>query len=353
MDDDRREFLESLLATATPSGYETAGQRVWIDYVAEFADDVRTDEYGNAVAVLEGGDAPTIALAGHGDEIGFIVRDVTDDGFVRIDRIGGADRTVSRGQRVTVHTRDGHVPGVVGQTAIHLRNTDDDSVEDVAEQLVEIGAEDAGEALELVDRGDPVTIGQQILELANGRISARGLDNRVGIWAAAEGLRRAAERDVDARVCAVSTVQEELGLQGAKMVGFDLAPDAVLAVDVTHATDTPESPAKQSTGVELSAGPVVSRGSANHPVLVDGVRETAERADTDLQLQAAGIRTGTDADAFYTSRGGIPSVRLGVPNRYMHTPVEVIDPADLDATAELMGAFAARATEYAPFSVEI
>jgi len=353
MHEDRRAFLESLLATATPSGYETAGQQVWIEYVSQFADEVHTDEYGNAVAVLEGDADATVALAGHGDEIGFIVRDVTEDGFVRIDRIGGADRTVSKGQRVTIQSSDGPVPGVIGQTAIHLRNPDEDTVEDVAEQLVEIGAEDEEEALDLVDRGDPVTIDQHVLELANGRLSARGLDNRVGIWMAAEGLRRAAQRGVDATVCAVSTVQEELGLQGAKMVGFDLAPDAVLAIDVTHATDTPESPSKVSTGVELGAGPALARGSANHPVIVEGLRDTADAVDLDLQLMAAGSRTGTDADAFYTARGGIPSVRVGVPNRFMHTPVEVIDPEDLAATAELVGAFAAAATEYVPVSLEL
>jgi len=353
MDDERREFLEALLETAAPSGYETAGQRVWIDYVSEFADEVRTDDYGNAVAVLEGGGGTEVALAGHGDEIGFIVRDITDDGFLRIGRIGGSDSTVSRGQHVTIQTADGTVDGVVGQTAIHLREPDGDDVPDVSEQHVDIGAEDGDEAAELVDRGDPITFDQTISELANGLVSARGMDNRIGIWAAAEGLRRAAERGTDATVYAVSTVQEELGVQGAKMVGFDLDPDAAIAIDVTHATDQPDSPGKKSSGVALGDGPVVARGSANHPVLVDAVRETAGAEDIDVQLQATGIRTGTDADAFYTSRGGIPSLNVGLPNRYMHTPVEVIDPADLDVLADLLAGFADRAASFAPFSVDL
>ncbi len=351
MDGSHREFLEELLGTSSPSGFETPGQRVWVEYVSAFADRVETDAYGNAVAAVEGGD-PTVAFAGHGDEIGFIVRDIDEDGFVRLGRIGGSDRTVSKGQHVQIHTDGGSVPGVVGQTAIHLRDRSEDEVEDVAEQHVDIGAEDADEAAELVERGDPVTFDQTVSELGNDRIAARGLDNRIGIWAAAEGLRRAAERDPEVTVCAVSTVQEEVGLKGAQMVGFDLAPDVAIAVDVTHATDQPGSPEKRDTGVELGAGPVVARGSTNHPVVVEATRAAADAAGIDVQLEAAGIRTGTDADAFYTARGGIPSLNVGVPNRYMHTPVEVLDLADLDRTADLLGAVAARAHEYR-FTVDI
>ncbi|WP_135303007.1 M20/M25/M40 family metallo-hydrolase [Haloarcula amylovorans] len=352
MEERRREFLESLLTTPGPSGYEADSQRVWVDYVSEFADEVRTDDYGNAVATLHGDDT-SVALAGHGDEIGFIVRDLTDDGFIRLGRIGGSDKTVSRGQHVTIHTADGPVSGVVGQTAIHLRDGEEESVPEVTEQHVDVGADDGEELESLVDRGDPITFTQTVSELENGRLAARGMDNRVGIWAAAEGLRRAAERGVEATVHAVSTVQEEVGLQGAKMVGFDLDPDAVVAVDVTHAPDSPDSPGERSNGIELGGGPVVSRGSANHPVVVDSLRETGTDEEIDVQLQATGIRTGTDADAFYTARGGIPAVNVGLPNRYMHTPVEVIDPADLDALADLLAGFAVRATDTAPFSVDV
>jgi putative aminopeptidase FrvX len=351
MEHDERAFLEELLGTASPSGFESPSQRVWVDYVSEFADEVRTDEYGNAVAVLEGGEH-TVAIAGHGDEIGFMVREIEDDGYVRITPIGGSDRTVSKGQHVRVHTDDGPIPGVVGQTAIHLRDTSDESLEDISEQHVDIGVEDGEAAEELVERGDPITFDQHISELENDRIAARGLDNRVGSWAAAEALRRAAEQDPDATVCAVSTVQEELGLRGARMVGFDLAPDAVIATDVTHATDEPGAPADEQTGIELGGGPAVSRGSSNHPLLVEAVRDIAADEDIDVQLEAAGSYTGTDADAFYTSRGGIPSLYVGIPNRYMHTPVEVIDLEDLDAVAELLGAFGAKADEY-EFSVDV
>jgi endoglucanase len=351
MDDDRHEFLTELLTTPSPSGYEAVGQRVWLDYVREFADDVWTDDYGNAVAVHEGGDA-SIAFGGHGDQIGYIVRDITDDGYLRIGSIGGADRTVSKGQHVTVHGAT-PVAGVIGQTAIHLREPDDESHQDIAAQFVDVGAADGDAAGELVEVGDPVTVEPRVRQLDGTRLAARGMDNRVGIWAAAEGLRAAVEADVDATVYAVSTVQEEVGLQGAKMVGFELDPDAAVAIDVTHATDNPDIPGKRVGPVALGEGPVVSRGSANHPSIVDLARTAAEGADIDVQLQATGTRTGTDADGFYTSRGGIPSLNLGIPNRYMHTPVEVIDTDDLDAAADLLGAMAAAAAERAPFAIDI
>ena len=358
MDDTRRAFLDDLLATPSPSGFETPVQRVWTDYVRGFADRVETDAYGNAVAVHEGAsDAPTIAFTGHADEIGFIVRDVLDDGFLRIGRIGGSDRTVSKGQHVTVHA-DEPVQGVIGQTAIHLRDGGDEEYENVAEQFVDIGVADADEAREHVEVGDPVTFSTGVRDLVGDRLAARGVDNRAGIWAAAEGLRRAAAAGTDATVCAVSTVQEEVGLQGARMVGVDRdAVDAFVAVDVTHATDNPDVDRERRGPVELGAGPVIGRGSANHPVLVDLARGAADEADLDVQLQAAGTRTGTDADAFYTARGGTPALNVSIPNRYMHTPVEVIDTADLDGVADLLAAIGAAAGDVEPgpepFAVDV
>jgi putative aminopeptidase FrvX len=348
----QRTFLDDLLETPSPSGFETRGQRVWTEYVEEFADEVRTDSYGNAIAVHEGeADAPSVALTGHADEIGFVVRDIDSDGFVRLGAIGGADKTVSRGQHVTIHATDGPVQGVIGQTAIHLR--DEHETADIEEQHVDIGVESEERARELIDVGDPMTVSTTIRELEGTRLAARGMDNRIGTWAAAEGLRHASENDVEATIYAVSTVQEEVGLQGARMVGFDLAPDAAIVVDVTHATDDPQTPGNRSTGVELGDGPVVARGGANHPVLVESMRAAANESDVPIQLQATGSRTGTDADAIFTARGGIPSLNLGLPNRYMHTPVEVIDTTDLDALAELLGRFAADIDTEETFAVDI
>lgn len=353
MDDERRAFLDDLLSTPSPSGFEARGQRVWVDYVSAFADDVRTDAYGNAVAVYnEDGDGPSVAFAGHADEVGLMVSHIDDEGFLHLARIGGVDETVSQGQHVEVHTADGPVNGVIGQRAIHLREGEHET-KDVDEQYVDIGAEDGDEARELVSVGDPITYATPITELHGTRVAARGMDNRVGTWAAAEGLRRAVDAEVDATVYAISTVQEELGHNGARIVEPDLDLDAVLAVDVTFSADTPESNKSEQGEAKLGGGPAVGRGSANHPVLVSAVREVAADADLDLQFEALGTRTGTDADDFFTRPGGVPSLVVSIPNRYMHTPVEVVDTADLTAVADLLAAFAARAPEFEPFAVEI
>jgi endoglucanase len=353
MDETHREFLFDLLRTASPSGFEAPGQRVWLDYLEPYADRVETDAYGNAVAVHEGGGDVSVALAGHGDEIGLMVRDVTEDGFVKLSKIGGTDRTVTKGQHVTVHTGDGPVPGVVGQTAIHLRDPEKDEFQDVTEQFVDVGAADEEEASSLVEVGDPITFSSDIQELAGDRVAGRGMDNRVGIWAAAEGFRRAVEADAEATVYAVSTVQEEVGLRGAEMVGFDLDPDVVVATDVTHAIDYPGAPQEKTSPVELGGGPEIGRGTQNHPVLVEAARGVAADAGIDVQLAASGGPGGTDAMKFYTARGGTPTLDVGIPNRYMHTPVEVVTLSDLDDVATLMGTLAARIDEFGPYRVEV
>jgi endoglucanase len=353
MDESQREFLYDLLRTPSPSGFEAEGQRVWVDYVEPFADEVRTDAYGNAVAVHEGSGKRSVALAGHADEIGLMVREITDEGFLGLSRIGGSDRTVTRGQHVTVHPSGERVPGVVGQNAIHLREGDEDDVKEISKQYVDVGAEDGEAARELVSVGDPITFASDVEELAGDRIAGRGMDNRTGTWAAAEGFRRAVVSNPDSTVYAVSTVQEEVGLRGAEMVGYDLDPDVFVGVDVSHATDYPEAPSGKTSPVELGGGPVLGRGTQNHPVLVEAARTVADDEGFDVQLVAAGGGGGTDAVKFYTSRGGKPTLDVGLPNRYMHTPVEVIDATDLDEVATLMGTLAARLEEFAPFRVDV
>jgi putative aminopeptidase FrvX len=354
MDEDRRAFLTELLETPSPSGYETRGQRVWVEYAKRFADDVRTDAYGNAVAVYnEDASGPTLAFAGHGDEIGFIVRRIDDDGYVHLGRIGGSDRTVSKGQHVTIHGSDGPVPGVVGQTAIHLREKEDDSIDEINEQLVDVGADDDEEASAVVSVGDPITFSSTVEDLMGDKLAGRGLDNRVGTYTAIEGLRRVADADVDVTVVAVSTVQEELGKRGADMITDDLDVDAALVVDVTHAGDFPGATTEKTGDIALGDGPVIGRGSANHPVVSQLARKAAADADIDVQLQAAGLATGTDADEFYVSAGGVPSLNVGVPNRYMHTPVEVVDTTDVEAVVDLLAAFAEGVVDRESFAVDV
>lgn len=356
MDETRDAFLRRLLDTPSPSGYETAGQRVWVDYVAAYADDVRTDAYGNAVAVYDGGgeDATEVAFTGHADELGFVVAAITDDGFLRVRPLGGVDRSVTEGTQVAVHTADGTVNGVIGQTAVHLREQGgEDDPADVTEQHVDVGADDGEHARELVAVGDPATLAAGVHDLAGTRLAGRGLDNRAGSWVAAEALRRAAARDADCTVYAVNTVQEELGTRGASMVAFDLDPDVAVVVDVTHAADNPTYPGGHASEVELGAGPTVTRGGSSHAEVARAVREAGDAEGVDVQVEAMSVTTGTDADTVFTERAGIPTVALGIPNRYMHTPAEVVDTADMEDAADLLAAFAVREADRESFAVDV
>lgn len=336
MDKAQEDFLEALIDARAPSGFESDALDVWTDYVEAYADDITRDAYGNTVAIYNGSDdvGRSIAFSGHADEIGFMVRNITSDGFLKLNRVGGSDKTISRGQHVTIHTDDGDIPGIIGQTAIHIRGGSE--LKPISEQHVDIGVDDEEAAEDLVEIGDPMTIETTLRRLQGNRLVGRAMDNRIGLWAAAEGLRRAAEQDVETTIYALATVQEELGVKGAEMVAYDVDPDMFVAVDVTHATDTPDVSSKKTTGVSLGEGPAIGRGSANHPRLVDLFRSAAETEGIDYQLMSTGRRTGTDADAAYTTRGGIPSLNVGLPNRYMHTPTELIDTGDLDALADLL-----------------
>ena len=350
------DFLKTLLETPSPSGFETRGQRVWADYVRPFADKVRSDPYGNVYASLNPDTAPKILLSGHADELGLMINYINDDGFVFFKGIGGVDRAMLRGQRVVIHGPDGPVPGVTGHLAIHMQEPDDrKKVPEFHEVFIDIGAKSRAEAAKLVRVGDPITHDANVVRLAGDRIAARGCDNRIGTWAAAEALRLLAEKkdSLAASVVAVSTIQEENGLYGATMAGYRAQPNAALVVDVTHATDIPCCSKPKHGDVKLGGGPVLSIGSANHPVLLDRLRAAADRAGIPLQYEANPRHTGTDADAIFLQHGGIPTVSIGLPNRYMHSSVEVIELSDLQAVADLLAAFCREVKSDDSFGVTI
>ncbi len=356
MPDASRDFLRQLLETPSPSGFEIEAQRVFAGFVRPLADEFTTDAYGNAFATLRPGLRPCVALAGHVDELGFMISHVSDEGFLFVKGIGGIDRGLFRGQRVVVHGRAGGVPGVTGSLAIHLQEPDDrKKVPELHEMYVDIGAASKEEALQRVRLGDAVTYADGWQELGGNRVAARGCDNRIGVWAAAEALRLLVpDKDrLAASVTAVSTIQEENGLYGATMAAYRVRPDVALVVDVTHATDIPNCSKPKHGDVRLGRGPVLSHGSSNHPLVVQRLVEVAGREGIPLQFEANPRYTGTDADAFFLQRGGIPTAAIGLPNRYMHSPVEVIDLADLDALARLLAAFCRSVAEGDSFAVRI
>lgn len=342
MREESYEFLKRLLETPSPSGFETRGQRVWSDYVRSSAEKVRSDPYGNVYATINADTSPKILLSGHADELGLMVSYISDEGFLYFKGIGGVDRAMLRGQRVIVHGLQGPVPGVTGHLAIHMQEPDDrKKVPEFHEVFIDIGVKSRAEAQKLVEVGNAITHDADVVRLAGDRIAARGCDNRIGTWAAAEALRLIAEKKDKLQACvvAVSTIQEENGLYGATMAGYRAQPNAALVVDVTHATDIPICSKPKHGDVKLGGGPVISIGSSNHPVLVERLRATAQRAGIPLQYEANPRHTGTDADAIFLQHGGIPTVSIGLPNRYMHSSVEVIELADLQAVAELLAAF--------------
>jgi endoglucanase len=351
-------FLQTLLETPSPSGFETRGQRIWLDYVSKFADEVQTDSYGNCYAILNPKGSPKVLLGGHSDELGFMINYISDAGFIYFKGIGGVDNTLIRGQRVTVHGRNGPIAGVTGLLAIHLQESDDrKKVPGIHEMYIDIGASSKKEAEAWVQIGDAITYsaGFQFLGQEKKRIAARGCDNRIGTFAAAEGLRKASENRGQLKACVVaaSTIQEENGLYGANMAGYRIKPDVALVVDVTHATDIPSCSKEKFGDVKLGKGPVISFGSANHPVINERLEKIAEKNKMALQREINPRCTGTDADAIFVLHGGIPTASVGLPNRYMHSPVEVIELSDLEAIGELLGNFVLDLKSDETFQVKI
>ena len=350
------EFLKQLLTTPSPSGYESAGQRIWCDYARQFADEVHTDAYGNAVAVLNPGGDPKVMLDGHADELGLMIKHIDDKGFIFFQRIGGVDPALVRGKRVNIHTPKGIVRGVVGATAIHLQERDKEKkAPKMHECFIDIGAKDAKAARRRVSVGDPVTFVDDF-ELLDGNIGvARAFDNRVGTWTVIEALRMAAtgRAKLKCAIYACSSIQEETGLNGAQMQVVNVRPDAALAVDVTHATDSPAIDVKQHGEVKMGDGPTIAVGRENHPEITKRLRKVAKQKKIKIQTETFSLTGGTDAWAIWTKNGGVPATIVSIPNRYMHTTVEMLDLRDAQHTAELVAAFCTDLKKGERFKVEV
>lgn len=337
-----RMFLEQLLTTPSPSGFEAACARVWLDYISAFADEVQTDSYGNAFAVLNPGGKPLVMFEGHSDEIGLMITYIDDEGYLWVDRIGGVDPKMLLGKRVLVHTADGPVKGVIGATAPHMQ---DAKARETSPQMtdiyVDIGAQTKADAEKLVRVGTPITVDHEPVQLLGNTIAARSCDNKIGIWSAAEGLRRYKTLGGNACVLAAAHVQEEVGLAGAAMGAFRWNPDVALVVDVTNATDYPNVNAKLRNLIKMGGGPAIRIGPACHPKVVERLEQVARARKIALQRVPIPARSGTNANAIYPARQGIPTGILSTPNRYMHSPSETINLKDLDQIPTLMAHFAA------------
>lgn len=338
-------FLKQLLDTPGPSGFESAPARVWRDEARKFADEVRGDVAGNSIATVnpkggsDDGNAPTIMLAGHIDEIGVIVTYIDDNGFLYISPIGGWDTQVLVAQRIRFIGRNGDVFGVVGKKPIHLMKNDErDKVTKFADMWVDIGAKDKKEAETMISVGDPGVIDSRTMEFPNGRLVSRSIDDRIGAFVVLEALRRYAEKPGKAKVVAVATTQEEIAWRGggALVCATCVNPQMALVVDVTFATDHPEIEKKEVGEAKLDGGPVLARGSVISPVVFNVLRDICERDKMPYSVHAVGRDTSTDADAIHIAREGIATGLVSVPNRYMHSPNEMVTIADLNAVANLL-----------------
>lgn len=341
MDSRAHDFLKQLLLTPSPSGYERPIQDVVRAYVADFADDVQTDVHGNVIIAKNGAAGPRLMLAGHCDQIGLLVSQIDDMGYIYTQTIGGWDPVQLVGQRMTVWTAGGGVPGVIARRPIHLIQEEERKAPVKAADLwIDIGARDKEDAASVVRIGDPVTLELGYQELRNNLANSPGMDNRTGLWVVIEALRRAGTGALQCDLFAVSTVQEEIGLRGAKTSAYGIDPQVAIAVDVTHATDCPTIDKRQNGEIALGSGPVIYRGPNMNQAVTERLIQVCETASLPYQLAAIGRATPNDANALQVSRAGVATGLVSVPNRYMHSAVETISLDDIDLAAELLAEFA-------------
>ena len=348
-------FLTDLIGSISPSGYEDEAARVWLEEARSFADDIRRDTHGNSDVVIHPGGSPRIMLSGHYDEIGFVISHINEEGFLWIQPVGGWDPQIPQGQHVTVRGTKGHVHGVIGKCPIHLLKEEQrKKVTKLDELWVDIGARDRKAAEKVVSIGDPLVIAQGLERLQGDLVAGRGFDNRGGAFTVLEAARILSKLNPKAEVHAVATVQEEIGLRGARTAAYGVDPHVGIAVDVTFSTDYPSmtDAVKKYGNIKVGKGVVITRGPNINPKLFDMMVKTAEKEGIAYQVNVESRATGTDANAIQISRGGVATGLLSIPNRYMHTPCEVVSLADLTATAELMAHTCARITtktDFIPF----
>jgi len=337
-------FLKSLLNTPTPSGFEAPGQRIWLDYASQYADETSTDAYGNATATYHKGGNPRLMIVGHGDEIGLMVSYISDCGYIYFHSIGGLNPQILKAQRVTIHSAKGPVLGVIGAIAPHLTKKDsgEHKATELSDLFIDIGANSKEEVFQKVRIGDPVTLNNSLELMQNNVAVARAFDNRIGSWAAVETLRLLKEsgKSCAAEVIAVSSIMEEIGLRGAQQIAYSVNPDIALVVDVTHATDFPGVDKQKHGDVKLGKGPTLTRGACNHPVVFERLDSIAKQLNIPIQYEATSRTSGTDTDVIFVTRGGIPSGLVSLPNRYMHSPTELVNLKDLEYIPQLFAAFA-------------
>ncbi len=334
------QFLKDLLQTPGTSGGEQKIQNVIRSFAAAFASEVTTDVHGNVLATVNAGGSPAILLDAHCDQIGLIIRHIDSMGFIRVNPVGGWDMQILLGQRMVVHTENGAIPGVIARKPIHLLDPDErKTVPKMKELWIDIGSMSETETRSIVRIGDFVTPEPCLRELRNGRLAGVAMDDRTGIWVIMTALQRIAREKPAAKVVAVSAVQEEIGLRGAVTSSYNVRPDIAIAVDVTHATDCPGIDQNEFGRIEIGKGPVIVRGANSNPAVFEMLMAVAREKSIPVQINALAYPASNDGAAIQISRGGCAAGLVTIPNRYMHSPVELVAESDLDHAVDLISAF--------------
>lgn len=342
------EFLKKMLQTPSPSGYEQRIQEVVRSWAKPLADEVRTDLHGNVIAAINPKGSPRIMLAGHCDQLALMVEHIDSDGYLYVQPMGGWDMQSLLGQRLCVWTKSGPVAAVVSRKAPHVLTAEEKKkIPEFIDIWVDIGAKDRAEAELLVALGDTITVELTNQELRNDLFTSPGCDDKVGVWTVMETLRLLKGKPLQAAVYCVSTVQEEIGLRGATTSAYGIHPTVGIAVDVCHATDTPGNEKKQFGETKLGSGPVVFRGPNINPHVHERLVAAARAKEITIQTRGVPKATGTDANAIQLARDGVAAGLVSIPNRYMHSPVEVVSLKDLDNAAKLLAAFCLNVTSEA------
>lgn len=338
MTNESYEFLRAMEETPSPSGFEPPAQRIVRARMKKYADSIETDVHGNVIVGLNPGGKPRVMLAGHIDQIGMMIRYISDEGFLHFSPIGGIDAALLPGSRVTVWNKRKPSEGVIGRKPVHLmRGKEADQVKiEIADLWIDIGAKNKADAKKRVSVGDPITFKLGMTRLDGDMVVSPAFDNKVGVFVVMEALRIASAGKLKCALYAVSTVQEEIGLRGARTACYGIDPLVGIAVDVTHASDYPTVEKKQVGDIRIGSGPVIDVGANINPKLGEMFIQTAKRKKIPHQMSGAPGATGTDANAIQISRAGVAAALISIPNRYMHTPVELVSLADLENCAKLI-----------------
>lgn len=341
MNENAFDLLRELVEAPSPSGFEQPAQRVFRKHVEPVVDSLTTDVMGNVIGLIGAAEdeAPRVMLAGHCDEIGFMIKYIDEFGFLFFAPIGGVDAHLVPGQRVSVHTASGPIRGVVGKKPIHLMEPKErEVVVKFKDQFIDIGCSDKAAAEALVAIGDPVTFSVGLERLQGNRVASRAFDDKMGAWIVARVLQEVSKRKPPVNFYGVSTVQEEIGLRGAATSSYGINPDVGIAVDVGFSSDTPGLDMKEIGELKVDGGPIIARGANINPALFELLVATAKEEKIPYQISGIPRATGTDANVMQLARSGVATALISVPLRYMHSPSEVLSLEDLENAVRLLTA---------------